>query len=243
MKDWHYGWDAIEEAVKRNKKRIDYSRSQAALEKDYVIVPKRDFAACPSKSSCDDDKEEAEAAFEVNSDDGEGAEKLQPSKRCAYSSKKKNILQTKSDSNADTIEEISDVDFLLSTNKRASYLRKRRRRKQDESHTNRASHGFDHVVAHQCDRSDIKKDIPKVCERGRPASSIGESIMTWDEILQSMTMEERSKLIVSAIHPPLPFEPDMKNDGKDGENQRHNTIICGALKGEFAKLAPLKLHV
>jgi hypothetical protein len=77
---------------------------------------------------------------------------------------------------------------------------------------------------------------------GRPPSSIGDEIYKWEDILNEMTLEERRQLIISSIHPPYPFEFDMKkkssghnlNDDDEVEEEEEeahlDAIICGALK-------------
>mmetsp|Transcript_37796 Transcript_37796/g.69441 ORF Transcript_37796/g.69441 Transcript_37796/m.69441 type:complete len:187 (+) Transcript_37796:175-735(+) len=53
-------------------------------------------------------------------------------------------------------------------------------------------------------------------------------------MLQSMTMVEREKLIVSVCYSsPYPFETEMKDDhvvNRGEEDVPHNAVICGALK-------------
>lgn len=73
---------------------------------------------------------------------------------------------------------------------------------------------------------------------GRPPSFIGDETYKWEEILNEMSLEERRQLIISSIHPPYPFEFDMKkksmghnsNDDDDEEEAHLDAIICGALK-------------
>mmetsp|Transcript_37872 Transcript_37872/g.66413 ORF Transcript_37872/g.66413 Transcript_37872/m.66413 type:complete len:195 (+) Transcript_37872:666-1250(+) len=102
-----------------------------------------------------------------------------------------------------------------------------------EYDTNSAADGSDNdnEAAHKCNERADNNNIPKVHERGRPPSSVGRDILSWDEMLQSMTMDERKELIVSAIHPPYPFETEMKDDhAVTEEDVPHTAVICGALK-------------
>ena len=41
--NWHHGWDAVEEAARRNDKRMEYSRARSMVEQEYDIVPKEEY--------------------------------------------------------------------------------------------------------------------------------------------------------------------------------------------------------
>eukprot|EP00571_Detonula_confervacea_P008583 CAMPEP_0172316944 /NCGR_PEP_ID=MMETSP1058-20130122/30087_1 /TAXON_ID=83371 /ORGANISM="Detonula confervacea, Strain CCMP 353" /LENGTH=671 /DNA_ID=CAMNT_0013031383 /DNA_START=228 /DNA_END=2243 /DNA_ORIENTATION=- len=282
---WQHGWDAIEEAVERNKKRIDYSRmkynsSNAGYGgEDYEIVPKQDYEALLLKRIDDvddvDGGEEGEegrvAELNENNEDEEGGrvknslqQRSKKRNRSSLPERKKKAVQFKSDDNDDdggytntaSREDgkihggrVADIDFLISTNQKAASILKRRRRGQEEDviASGSAKRSMDHYdgssdEVEQC--NEIAKEELNIHNvgRGRPASSIGQEKMSWDEMLRSMSREERQRIIVSAIHPPYPFESEMKTQDDDDEamdngdsksaedQQQHSAVICGALK-------------
>ncbi|KAL3768259.1 hypothetical protein ACHAW5_000012 [Stephanodiscus triporus] len=71
-------------------------------------------------------------------------------------------------------------------------------------------------------------------EGGRPPSSIGQETFRWHDVLEEMTTEERRGLILSAIHPPYPFESDTEGGAAHGDcepDDAHlDAVVCGALK-------------
>lgn len=236
--NWHHGWDAIEEAVERNKKRMESSRSRASIGVDeYEIVPRQDFAA---------------GLMEGDGDDEDDADhETQSSKKRGRSPETEKTVQFKSEGDmvqegsADVGRMADDIDFLSSANKKAKRILKRRRRGQEEvaSRTKTSIDDRPDFMDSGPDFKGVEKydGKPENAEKGRTASSIGVEVFSWEGMLNSMSMDERRKLIVSAIHPPYPFESDMNDRDLAAEGDKPaeylseedvppNAIICGALK-------------
>ena len=155
--EWYHGWDAIEEAVRRNRQRIAYSRAN---------------------------HEEDESK--------EGGKVKEAKKRVQFE---------------DTIEEQTDDEVVLGL-------------KND--------HGLDATESVA-----LGKTYETKMDRFRPPSSIGDTVYSWESILQSMSSQERSDLIVSSIHPPYPFEnTEGLNESryKSTVKEEHSANIVGALK-------------
>ncbi len=162
---WHYGWDAIEEAVKRNKERIDYSRANQ------------------------DEKEVQE-----------GMTKSKGTKRRVHFE-------------GDIGEQADDV---------GEVLKKRRYDESDAEHSAAVS-------------GTVNKPDETIHGRGRPPSSIGDTVYSWESILQSMSSQERRNLIMSSIHPPYPFEETIVDDGSEvnqatAAKEECGVNVVGALK-------------
>jgi len=241
--NWHHGWDAIEEASKRNKERIDYFRVNNAGDKErYEIVPKQDYTSELSNNKNDEKEEndDLDSVREVNADfleEATAGEEGGDTRERSFKKQKKNVHFKDSKSGLPLPEEsvdedsrAADIDFLLSTNKKSSYFVKQKRRKQEQ---------LSAVDEPGNDELHSSNETNKVTERGRPASSIGETTFSWEELCQSMAMEERKKLIMSAIHPPYPLESEMnEEEDEEGDEETkdvpHTAILCGALK-EFGQ--------
>ena len=157
---WHHGWDAVEEAVKRNRERIGYSRASQEEETDVYVkrrnIKKRVHFECEAEA-----EEYVEAASEST-----------------------------------------------------------KRRKQDLDDDEHLSPGKFAV-----DRSD---EI--MCGGGRSASSIGDTAYDWNNVLQSMTSQERKDLIKSSFHPPYPFEESDINQATANSEEDCSVNVVGALK-------------
>ena len=148
---WHHGWDAIDEAVRRNRERIVYY-SGANQDEDI----KEEGLPTQHKGSqkrvhFEDGKEK-----QTNKDDGGGG-KISKKRRS-------NGPDTEYDENA----------FKLG----ATSL-----------------------------------------DLGRHPSSIGDTMISWETIHQSMSLQERRDLIVSSIHPPYPVEDTEADGGLRGNNE------------------------
>jgi len=129
-----------------------------------------------------------------------------------------------------------------------SILKRRKRELDDDVTGIKRSMDDELLVAHdEMDDQEAGNNTTSITERGRPASSIGNEKMSWDDILNCMSMEERRQLIISNIHLPYPFELNMQesttngddDNGKlpaetahsdDDDDQSHSAVICGALK-------------
>eukprot|EP00984_Skeletonema_dohrnii_P024185 scaffold13289_cov82-Skeletonema_dohrnii-CCMP3373.AAC.2 len=165
---WHHGWDAVEEAVKRNRERIDYSR---ANQEDEMKEGTNKSKGRIKRVHFEDDSREEQA------DDA------------AEASKKRRCDAPAADAERVTIE-IGTVD------------------KPDET----------------------------IRDRGRPASLIGDTVYSWEDISQSMSPQERRELIKTAMHPPYPFEETAADDGSNVAQPTATTEeecganIVGALK-------------
>ena len=163
---WHHGWDAVEEAVKRNRERIDYSRANQEEEM--------------MKEGTKSKGRIKRVHFEGDSGEGQADD-------AAEASKKRRCDPPAADAEHETIE----ID---------------------------------------------KVDKPDETNRGRPASLIGDTVYSWEDISQSMSSQERRDLIKVAMHPPYPFEETAADDGS-GVTQPTATTeeecganIVGALK-------------
>ncbi len=156
---WHHGWDAIEEAVKRNRERINYSR----------------------------DNQEEEMIKE-------GAKSKGRLKRVHFEGESED----------------------KHTNCGGEMSNKRRFDASDEA------------------QSTIKVGTAggpneMIRAQGRSASSIGDTVYSWEDISQSMSSQERRDLIKTAFHPPYPFEEAEAEDGSDVSPPNSTTEeVCGA---------------
>ncbi|KAL9186313.1 hypothetical protein ACHAXT_005551 [Thalassiosira profunda] len=169
---WNHGWDAIEEAVERNKKRMEYGLVRVGTDK-----------GVPEKQSVG-----------IEATGGEEGEESNAKPRA--SRKRRRVVLAKSD-----------------------------------------PQGIEGGGAGVAD-----EDTCAISERGRPASSVGDLNYSWEDVLESMSAEERRALIESAIHPPYPHESEMKGEANDEvedddggkqtetKEQHHDTVVCGALK-------------
>ncbi len=156
---WHHGWDAVEEAVKRNKERINYSR----------------------------DNQEEEMMKE-------GTKSRGRLKRVHFEGDSK-------DEQTNCVGEMPN---------------KRR---------------FDASVATNSTVEVGTADEPNEMFRahGRPASSIGDTVYSWEDIAQSMSSQERRDLVKTAFHPPYPFEEAAAEDGANVSPPNCTTEeVCGA---------------
>lgn len=162
---WHHGWDAIEEAVKRNRERIDYSK-----------VTNQD--------------EEVQ----------EGMKSRGTKKRVHFE--------------GDPEQQIDDA---------GEVLKKSRFEESDAEHSSAVSRT-------------VNKPDGMMFSRGRPPSSIGDTVYSWESILQSMSSQERRNLIMSSIHPPYPFEETDVDDGSEviqstaNAEEECGVNVVGALK-------------
>ena len=126
-----------------------------------------------------------------------------------------------------------------------SILKRRKRELDDDVAGIKRSMDDELLVAHdEMDDQEADNNTASITERGRPASSIGHQQMSWDDVLNSMPIDERQQLIISNIHPPHPFELDIKESEvkdknsklpadtahSDDDDQSHSAVICGALK-------------
>ncbi len=168
---WHHGWDAIDEAVRRNRERIVYY----------------------SGGNQDEDVKE-------------GGIVTQP-----IGSRKRVHFE-------DSISEEKQND----KDDREGVLSKKRRSNESDA---------------EYDKNSFKLSATSL-DLGRQPSSIGDALMNWETIHQSMSLQERRDLIVTSIHSPYPFE-DTETDGGlgQGNNQAISTTedepcvnIVGALK-------------
>jgi hypothetical protein len=167
---WHHGWDAIDEAVRRNRERIVYY----------------------SGGNQDEDKKEGGIAIQPNSS----------RKRVHFEDGNSEEKQTDED----------DGGGVLS--------KKRRSNESDAEY----------------DKNSFKLSATSL-DLGRQPSSIGDALMSWESICQSMSLQERRDLIVTSIHPPYPFEDTETDVGLSGDNQAISATedepcvnIVGALK-------------
>lgn len=162
---WNHGWDAVEEAVKRNRERIVYSR--ANQEEEIKEGTK-------SKGGLKRVHFEGDSDYEQTGDVGEMSNK----RRCDTS-----------DAAHSTIE-VGTAD------------------------------GPDEMIRAQ----------------GRSASSIGDTVYSWEDISQSMSTQERRDLIKKAFHPPYPFEEAAAEVGStvspptSSTEEECGANIVGALK-------------
>ena len=129
-------------------------------------------------------------------------------------------------------ERSQETDMNFTSKEKSTSILKRRKRKHDNDDVTGIPRSMD--------------DEQLITERGRPASSIGHVKMSWDDILNSVSIDERQQLIISNIHPPYPFELNMQESATNGDNdnskllaeaapsddddQSHSAVICGALK-------------
>ena len=251
--NWYHGWDAIEEAAERNKVRMEYSRVRGgggagvgSNKEDYDIVPKQHYDV---NVNVDDEEEEKKRGTDdddaIGKDDDALAEAA-PSKKRACSDRdrtvqfKEDVSMAQGDDQDDGTK--ADLNFLLSTNKKAASILKRRKRGQQRQQLEEGASNLDEESGwgESCtDNAPGDEKRRRVLEEGRPPSSIGVEVLSWEDMLNSMTMEERRELIVSTIHPPHPFESevvddmideDVKNDERDLEDVTHNAVVCGAVK-------------
>ena len=222
---WEYGWDAIEEAVARNGERIYYSRAAAAR-----------------SSGVDDDDDVADGGG--GSRGNEGAGRRRKRGRCSDGGRMKAVRfendGDRDDADGDDEDDsrgdggIRDVNVSMSANEKAASISKRRggaagheeappimRNVHDESNCNGVG---------ASDRTDGRGAAFGELEGGRPPSSIGQETFRWDDLVEEMTTEERRRLILSAIHPPHPFESEMDGGGAALDDAHFDAIVCGALK-------------
>ena len=164
---WHHGWDAIDEAVKRNRERIVYY----------------------SGANQDEDVKEG----------GTGTQPNGSRKRVHFE---------------DSISEEKQTD----EDDGGGVLSKKRRSYESDA---------------EFDENSFKLSATSL-DLGRQPSSIGDTLMSWETIHQSMSLQERRDLIVTSIHPPYPFE-DTEADGGSGQGisateDEPCVNIVGALK-------------
>ena len=224
---WEYGWDAIEEAVARNRERIYYPR----------------VAAAAARSSGVDDGDVVDGGGGSLRGNGAGAGRGKRG-RCSDGGRMKAVRfendGDRDDADGDDEDDsrgdggIRDVNVSVSANgKAASTISKRRRgaagheeappivrNVRDESNCNGVG---------ASDGTDGRGAAFGELVGGRPPSSIGQETFRWDDLVEEMTTEERRRLILSAIHPPHPFESEM-DGGAALDDARFDAIVCGALK-------------
>ncbi len=162
---WHHGWDAIEEAVKRNKERIGYSR---ANQEENI------------KEGTKSKGRNKRVHFEGDSEDEQtsGLGEMSNKRRCDTSDAAHRPIEV------GTADEPNEM----------------------------------------------------IRAQGRSASSIGDTVYSWEDIRQSMSSQERRDLIKTALHPPYPFEETEVEDGSNVSPPTSTTEeecganIVGALK-------------
>ena len=209
---WDYGYDGIIEAVRRNRDRIDYSR----------VLHANNNTLSSSATTFDDDTGINDDEEEEEEEEGTmKGKKKRKRGRCST------VVRFKDD------DDNSNEDVARQGVKTNSGPLLKRRRKMMQKQT-------EDVPAEE-DGTDAVERCNGLLQpvTGRPPSFIGDETYKWEEILNEMSLEERRQIIISSIHPPYPFEFDMKkstghnrNDDDEGqEEEAHlDAIICGALK-------------
>lgn len=217
MTYWEYGWDGILEAVARNRERIKYTSLNASNVGTY-----------------NDDT----ATVKDNMGGSGGREKRGERRKAVVRFNIDDEIAPYEGKNADGIAH-------------GCSILKRRRVVQQETHPHHLSERYVVDTVSNCNTDDLETKGCNETEyqehatlgeyarnggvRGRPPSSIGEETFRWDSVLEVMTMEERRSLIVTAIHPPYPYESDMERvDNEEtaliGDDNDERPVICGALK-------------
>lgn len=202
--NWKYGWDAIEEAVDRNKERmhLGYTRIETALSGSRKGRKNKS----PKKQRGDDDDDDHD-----DDDDEVGNDniKLKTSKMRDRLGKS---VQFQED---DTYEgEITgDGESTIVANSLS--ILKHGKLGQDNVNGHAQSSSNDGANFHEAS-----------IIRGRSPSSIEQERISWDDILQTMSVEEREQLIIASTHPPYSL-PEMK---PADDAPSHTAVVCGALK-------------
>ena len=219
--NWQFGWDAIEEAVARNKTRLVYNRNM-------------------NNTSIEGNEEED------HHDDAMGND-VTISKKRGRSPCREKTVQFKHDEEG-TVDGIptSGINSVADCNVAESILKRQRIEENDVVHrksSTNASSVSDNYGMEESDQS-VSDMHNTFRQGGRPPTSIGQETYSLDDIRRSMSMDERKQLIISAIHPPHPFEANDIKDGSAEEDKKlpaktptdddyhesHSAVICGALK-------------
>jgi hypothetical protein len=235
MTYWHYGWDAIEEAVLRNRERIDYSKTGG----HGIITASASTTTSVMAMTAMGNKEEEE------DEDGEVV-LLHPNEVDG----EEGLVDRREGVDGNGVE--SNANEVLNGSRVYKTSRKRGRSVEASAATNNGCNGHDEVEENEVHNDNDEDDNisnQTYCKRGRPPSSIGTELYHRDDILNELTLNERKQLIESSIHPPFPYESDMQcsmsvdddvmNGNDDGEipvdehaalHPHHHAVICGALK-------------
>ena len=232
MTYWHYGWDAIEEAVLRNRKRIGYSKTGGHATTNSASATAISMTDADTTMNAmgneEDDEVALPPAYEVDGEEG--------------------FIDNTNGGDGNCVGR--NANEAVVDGSRVSKNSRKRGRSAEAWMANN-NDGDDRVELEGEDHNGNDEDDNNQsnCKRGRPPSSIGTEVYHRDDILSELSLQERKQLIESTIHPPFPYETDMQcnmsadnevmNGNDDGDTSfdehttlqpHHHAVICGALK-------------